>query len=155
MPYDANVLRRASRQLEESARSRRERTRRLREDAYRREPRLAQLDRRIQGTMAGLVAAALRQGGLADVGQHDGLAPVAEEELVPGFHGHARRVGPVALLLRQADGFRRAEALRLAHVQKALVPGAVVLHGRPVRFAQAVIAVFLRGEELFFQLLEF
>ena len=63
MPYDANVLRRASRQLEESARSRRERTQRLREDAYRREPRLAQLDRRIQGTMAGLVAAALRQGG--------------------------------------------------------------------------------------------
>ena len=43
----------------------------------------------------------------------------------------------------------------LAHVQKPLVPGAVVLHGRPVRFAQAVIAVFLRGEELFFQLLEF
>ena len=63
MPYDANILRRASQRLEEESRRRRERTERLRMEAYEREPRLAQLDRRIQGTMASLVAAALRQGG--------------------------------------------------------------------------------------------
>lgn len=63
MPYDANVLRRANQRLEEKNRRRREQTERLRQDAYARQPKLAQLDRRIQGTMAGLVAAALRQGG--------------------------------------------------------------------------------------------
>lgn len=63
MPYDANVLRRAVQRLEEQTRRRRDQTERLRRDAYARQPRLAQLDRRIQGTMAGLVAAALRQGG--------------------------------------------------------------------------------------------
>ena len=62
MPYDANVLRRATRRLEEENRRRREQTERLRLEVYQRQPRLAQLDRRIQGTMAGLVAAALRQG---------------------------------------------------------------------------------------------
>ena len=63
MPYDANVLRRATRRLEEDSRLRREETERRRQEAYARQPRLEQLDRRIQGTMAGLVAAALRQGG--------------------------------------------------------------------------------------------
>lgn len=63
MPYDANVLRRAARRLEEESRLRRDRTEQTRLEAYRRQPRLEQLDRRIQGTMAGLVAAALRQGG--------------------------------------------------------------------------------------------
>ena len=63
MPYDANVLRRAARRLEEESRLRRDRTEQARLEAYRRQPRLEQLDRRIQGTMAGLVAAALRQGG--------------------------------------------------------------------------------------------
>lgn len=63
MPYDANVLRRATRRLEEESRLRRDRTEQARLEAYRRQPRLEQLDRRIQGTMAGLVAAALRQGG--------------------------------------------------------------------------------------------
>ena len=63
MPYDANVLHRASQRLEEDRRRRRERTQRLRAEAYERQPRLEQLDRRIRGTMAGLVAAALRQGG--------------------------------------------------------------------------------------------
>ena len=63
MPYDANILRRATQRLEQGRRSRKERAERLRLEAYAREPRLAQLDRRIQGTMAGLVAAALRQGG--------------------------------------------------------------------------------------------
>ena len=63
MPYDSNVLRRATQRLEDESRRRRERTERLRLTAYEKEPRLEQLDRRIQGTMAGLVAAALRQGG--------------------------------------------------------------------------------------------
>ncbi len=62
MPYDANVLRRANQRLEEKNRRRREQTERLRQDVYARQPKLAQLDRRIQGTMASLVAAALRQG---------------------------------------------------------------------------------------------
>ena len=52
MPYDANVLRRASQRLEEDRRRRREETERLRRDAYARQPRLEQLDRQIQGTMA-------------------------------------------------------------------------------------------------------
>ena len=62
MAYDANVLRRATARLETERRRRAERAERLRLDAYQRQPKLAQLDRRIQGTMAGLVAAALRQG---------------------------------------------------------------------------------------------
>ena len=98
---------------------------------------------------------ALVQGLFPDVGQHDGLAPVADVDLVPGFQEHAPAVGPVARLLRQADGLRRAEALGLAGVQKALVPGAVVLHGRPAGGVEDVVAVLLCGEELFFQLLEF
>lgn len=63
MSYDANVQRRAAARLEQERRRRQERTERLRLEAYEKEPRLEQMDRRIQGTMAGLVAAALRQGG--------------------------------------------------------------------------------------------
>ena len=62
MGYDANVLRRATQRLERSRRERRERTERLRRDAYARQPKLEQLDRQLQATMAQLVAAALRQG---------------------------------------------------------------------------------------------
>ncbi len=62
MAYDANVQRRAADRLEQERRRRQERTERLRLEAYEKEPRLEQLDRRIQGTMAGLVAAALRRG---------------------------------------------------------------------------------------------
>ena len=63
MAYDPNVQRRAVERLEAEVRRRREQTERLRADAYARQPQLARLDRRIQGTMAGLVAAALREGG--------------------------------------------------------------------------------------------
>ena len=63
MSYDANVQRRAAVRLERERRERRERVERLRLEVYRKEPRLERLDRRIRGTMAGLVAAALRQGG--------------------------------------------------------------------------------------------
>lgn len=63
MAYDPNVLRRAVDRLEGERRRRRVELDRLRDRAYGREPRLAQLDRQLQGTMAQLVAATLRQGG--------------------------------------------------------------------------------------------
>lgn len=62
MSYDPNVLRRATQRLEEDRRVRRDRTERLRAQAYAQQPRLLQLDRQLQGTMSRLVAAALRRG---------------------------------------------------------------------------------------------
>ena len=62
MAYDANVLRRATERLDRERRERQERTERLRALAYSRQPALEKLDRELQGTMAQLVAAALRQG---------------------------------------------------------------------------------------------
>ena len=62
MSYDPNVLRRATQRLEEERRVRRDRTERLRAQAYAQQPRLLQLDRQLQGTMSRLVAAALRRG---------------------------------------------------------------------------------------------
>ncbi len=85
MAYDANVLRRATDQLEQRRRQRKEENERKRLEAYRRQPRLAQLDRQIQATMARLVAAALRQGG--DPGQavrevRDGNLELQQERTV-------------------------------------------------------------------------
>ena len=62
MSYDANILRRATEQLDEARRNESQRVSRLRAEVYHREPRIAKLDRRLQGTMAQLVAAALRRG---------------------------------------------------------------------------------------------
>ena len=62
MSYDPNVLRRATQRLEEERRVRRDRTERLRAQAYAQQPRLLQLDRQLQGTMSRLVASALRRG---------------------------------------------------------------------------------------------
>ena len=62
MAYDPNIVRRAAARLEEQKRGREERLESLRRRVYAKEPRLAQLDRRIQGTMAELVASALRRG---------------------------------------------------------------------------------------------
>ena len=62
MAYDPNIIRRASARLEEQKRGREERLEALRKRVYAREPRLAQLDRRLQGTMAELVATSLRRG---------------------------------------------------------------------------------------------
>ena len=62
MSYDANVLRRATQRLEEERRARSDRAAQLRQEAYEKEPRLAQLDRQLQGTMSQLMAAALRRG---------------------------------------------------------------------------------------------
>ena len=65
MAYDPNVLRRATEELESRRREHQLNRARLRTDVYRRQPRLEQLDRQLQGTMAQLMAAALRQGGSA------------------------------------------------------------------------------------------
>ena len=62
MSYDANILRRATEQLDAARRAEKERVARLRAGVYDREPRIEQLDRQLQGTMAQLVAAALRRG---------------------------------------------------------------------------------------------
>jgi len=62
MSYDANVLRRAVERLEEERRARLDRVERMRLEAYEKQPRLARLDRELQGTMSQLVAAALRRG---------------------------------------------------------------------------------------------
>ena len=62
MPYDANVLRRASQRLEAERRERREAAEARRREAYARQPRLEQLDRQLRQTMAQLGAAALRRG---------------------------------------------------------------------------------------------
>ena len=96
----------------------------------------------------------LRQVLFADVGQHDGLAPVAAVQLVPGLHRHAPDERPVALGLRQAKGLRGAQALRLASIQICHIVPAVVLHGGQVLFTQLVIAVFLGGKQLFLQFLD-
>ena len=46
MSYDANVLRRATQRLEEERRARSDRAAQLRQEAYEKEPRLAQLDKK-------------------------------------------------------------------------------------------------------------
>lgn len=63
MAYDPNILRRAAARLEEQKRQREDRREELRRKAYAKEPRLAQLDRQLQRTMAELASASLRQGG--------------------------------------------------------------------------------------------
>ena len=62
MAYDPNVLRRATQQLEQQRSAHKLNRDRQRADVYRRQPRLEQLDRQLQGTMAQLMAAALRRG---------------------------------------------------------------------------------------------
>ena len=62
MAYDVGVLRRATQQLEEQRRAHAQQRERLRAQIYDKQPRLAQIDRQLQGTMAQLMATALRQG---------------------------------------------------------------------------------------------
>ena len=84
MAYDPNVLRRATEQLEEQRRANQTNRARLRADTYRRQPRLEQLDRQLQGTMAQLMAAALRRGEstreAVQAIRQDNLAIQAERE---------------------------------------------------------------------------
>ena len=62
MSYDANILHRATEQLAEARRNEAQRVARLRAQVYEQEPRVAQLDRKLQGTMSKLMATALRRG---------------------------------------------------------------------------------------------
>ena len=62
MSFDANILRRAAGQLEKTRRDEAQRVARLRTRVYAADPRIRELDQELQGTMAGLVAAALRRG---------------------------------------------------------------------------------------------
>lgn len=62
MGYDAGVLHKATQKLEENRRLHGEKRDRLRSEAYQKQPRLAQIDRQLRGTMAQLMATALRQG---------------------------------------------------------------------------------------------
>ena len=62
MAYDPKILHRATARLAQQKQFREARREALRERLYAQEPRLAQLDRQLQGTMADLVAASLRRG---------------------------------------------------------------------------------------------
>ena len=77
MAYDPQVLRRATEALEQQRREHQLNKARLRLEAYDRQPRLEQLDRRLQGTMAKLVAATLRKGGSAG----DAVRSIRDENL--------------------------------------------------------------------------
>ncbi len=59
MPFDPNVLRRATARLEEEKLSRGRQRDVLRQRTYQREPRLAQLDRQLRATMAELIGVSL------------------------------------------------------------------------------------------------
>ena len=62
MSYDSNLLRRAAARLEENRLRREQEQEALRQRLYAREPRLAQLDRQLRGTMSELLSTAIRQG---------------------------------------------------------------------------------------------
>ncbi len=62
MPYEASVLRRAARRLEEERERRAGELERRRAEIYRTVPRIAEIDRQLRGTVPKVVAAALRQG---------------------------------------------------------------------------------------------
>ena len=106
MAYDPNVLRRASARLEEEKRRREDEREQLRRQTYAREPRLAQLDRRLQGTMAELVAASLRKGENAG----DAVRAIRDKnlELQPlfsaGLPGNGKYFSIKAALLRRFLG---------------------------------------------------
>ena len=92
MAYDSNVLRRATARLEENKRRREDQREQLRQQLYAREPRLAKLDRQLQGTMAQLVAASLRKG------EDAGAAVRAIRDLTVTRLGRACRVEFTAVL---------------------------------------------------------
>ena len=105
--------------------------------------------------MGGGDLGAVRQGLLSDIGQHNGLAPIAEVHLVAGLHVHAPGEGLIALFFRQAEDFSGTEPLGLSLVQKRLVAVAIGVHCHLLRAVKAVIAVLSAGEQLFLQFLDF
>ena len=62
MGYEASVLRRANRRLEEERKRREEELDRRRAEVYRRLPRVAEIDRQLRGTIVEIIAASLRDG---------------------------------------------------------------------------------------------
>ncbi len=62
MGYDATVLRRATRRLEEQKRAREERTAALRKKLFTQIPELSDIDRQLKGTILDIIASSLRQG---------------------------------------------------------------------------------------------
>lgn len=62
MSYDPNVLRQATARLEQQRRQRAAQAEQRREQAYIKQPRLAQIDRELRATVAAAATAALRQG---------------------------------------------------------------------------------------------
>ena len=113
---------------EEERRARSDRAARLRQEAYEKEPRLAQLDKKLQGTMSQLMAAALRRGestaqaiqagivyGEAD--RVDGLVRRIFEQLgyeapVVATGGLASRVAPLSRTITHVNKELTLEGLR-------------------------------------------
>ena len=62
MAYDGKIMRRALRAFEEERRVRQEREARLREDIFRRSPRLREIERELRAAMARLVTVTFRRG---------------------------------------------------------------------------------------------
>ena len=62
MAYDGKILRRALRRFEEDRQIREERFQQRREDIFRRQPRLREIDTELRGTMSRIIAGALRRG---------------------------------------------------------------------------------------------
>ena len=62
MGYDAAVLRRATRRLEEERTAREERTEALKKKLYAQIPELSDIDRQLRGTVADIITACLRKG---------------------------------------------------------------------------------------------
>jgi len=62
MAYDAAVLRRATRRLEEQKREREERSAMLRKKLFAQVPELSDIDRQLRGAILDIIAASLRQG---------------------------------------------------------------------------------------------
>ena len=62
MGYEANVLRRASRRLEESRRQREETAARRRGEIYAQLPRVREIDQELKGTVYQIIASSLREG---------------------------------------------------------------------------------------------
>ena len=63
MPYDSNVMRRATQALEARKAARLEQQEVLRQKIYRQLPRVAEIDRALRQTIVHIIAASLKEGG--------------------------------------------------------------------------------------------
>ena len=62
MAYEASVLRRATRRLEEARESRTQALEARRREIYQKLPRVAEIDRQLKGTILEIISASLREG---------------------------------------------------------------------------------------------